>query len=134
MTTVSTWTGPRKAAAGMAAAGTVAFAWAASGVRTFTRPAEALIGVAIAVTFALATVTRPSLSPLTSASLRLRSASGWLGALLALIAWELVELVQSPRTSHPTLSSLAEQAMSTHPARFVGVLLWLALGGALARR
>ena len=57
----------------------------------------------------------------------------WLAIAVAITSWELLELFSQPRKSHPTLSSLTDSALSTHPTRFVGYLLWMAAGWFLIR-
>jgi hypothetical protein len=58
----------------------------------------------------------------------------WAGLVAAVAAWELVALFGSPRTSHPTLSSISGPVLAVHPARFLAFLLWLTLGWDLLRR
>jgi hypothetical protein len=48
--------------------------------------------------------------------------------LLVLVAWELTAYFSSPRHDHPTLSTVADDIMSSHPGRTVMFGLWLALG------
>ena len=54
----------------------------------------------------------------------------WAWALwcAAVAGWELFWLFGSPRTDHPTISSLVNALIATHPARAAAVLLWLAAG------
>ncbi len=113
------------------------WAWFASGVRTFTRPAEVLTflpGVAVSVL-----TLRPS-----AGSVRPVSKGGappdrrwgilpWIGVLVLAVGWELTELFSQPRQAHPTVSSLTNSLLSTHPSRFVGYLAWLAVGWLLVR-
>jgi hypothetical protein len=58
----------------------------------------------------------------------------WVVLFGALAAWELTAFFSSPRHDHPTLSSIADTIMSTHPGRAGMFLAWLALGGVLAFR
>jgi hypothetical protein len=48
-------------------------------------------------------------------------------------AWELSSFLQHPRAAHPTLSSLANDVLRHHPARAAAMVVWLAIGVALAR-
>ena len=58
-----------------------------------------------------------------------------LAALLgALLGWELLACSLSPRSDHPTLSSLADAALRPRPVEAAAFLVWLWLGWALARR
>ena len=43
-------------------------------------------------------------------------------------AWELLALFSSPRDDHPTLSSMSDDVMSTHPGRALTFALWLLVG------
>jgi hypothetical protein len=110
----------------------VAWAWVASGARTFTRPAEVLTflpGLAV-----LVLTLRPSavLRPADSRAGRW-GALPWVAAAAAVIGWELVQLFEQPRHLHPTLSSVTDSLLSTHPSRFIGYLAWLVLGWMLVR-
>jgi hypothetical protein len=107
----------------------LAYSWIASGLRPFTHP-EA---VAVAVPLVVAGV----------AMLRMRPGAGspthrgtwvWVTLFAALVAWELVSYRLSPRVDHPTLSSVADWAMSTHPGRLGMFAAWLGVGYWLFRR
>jgi amino acid transporter len=115
------------------------WSWFASGVRTFTRPAEILTFVPA---FAVLVLTLWPRSRGTKRSLQRRrkdtpySARGvavWLALLVAVIGWEMFQLFSKPRERHPTISSLLNTLISTHPSRFAGYLLWLIAGGLLVR-
>jgi hypothetical protein len=110
-------------------AAALAYAWIASGLRPFTHP-EA---VAVAIPLVVGGI----------AALRVRVDDGggtrrgtwvWGALFAALVAWELVSYRLSPRVDHPTLSSIADWAMSTHPGRFAMFAAWLAVGSWLFRR
>jgi hypothetical protein len=109
--------------------GALAYSWIASAFRPFTHP-EA---VAVAIPLVVAGI----------AVLRVRGDSGdathrgtwvWGALFAALVAWELASFRLSPRLDHPTLSSIADWAMSTHPGRFGMFAAWLAVGYWLFRR
>ena len=114
----------------------VCWSWLASGVRTFTHPAEVFTFVpALAV---LVWTLRPSARlPVIRDDLGPRqpwwTVLPWLLAIAALVGWELSELFQKPRQAHPTLSSITNDLLSTHPSRFLGFLAWLLLGWLLVR-
>ena len=55
----------------------------------------------------------------------------WIGLVALLGGWELVAYLSSPRHDHPTLSSIADQVMSSHAGRAAMFALWLALGWSL---
>lgn len=115
--------GSRQAVVILLVAVAAAWAWFASGVRTFTGPAEVLTFVpGLAV---LVLTLRPSAERAGRPS-RDRGApepfprSGvlpWIVVLAAVIGWELAELFSQPRHLHPTFSSVLNALLSTHPGR-----------------
>jgi hypothetical protein len=56
----------------------------------------------------------------------------WGAVVTALVAWELIALRSSPRSEHPTISSLVEGLAHHHVARLALFALWIALGWTLA--
>jgi hypothetical protein len=52
----------------------------------------------------------------------------WFGLLVLATTWELSALFSSPRDDHPTLSSIGDDVMRTHPGRAVTFALWLVVG------
>ena len=120
------------AIAGLAAA--ACWSWFASGVRTLTRPAEVLTFVpALAV---LVLTLRPKArftAGVAVARSPRRTLLPWLLAVIAIVGWELSELFSQPRQGHPTLSSITNALLSTHPSRFLGFLAWLLLGWLMVR-
>jgi hypothetical protein len=124
----------------LAVAAVLVWSWFASGVRTFTRPAEVFTFVPALAVLLL------TLLPLRRARRsRRRDAAGshphydplgvalWAGILVAVLGWEMFQLFSKPREHHPTISSLLNSLISTHPSRFAGYLLWLAAGFLLLR-
>ncbi|MEY2571406.1 MAG: hypothetical protein QOE63_1756 [Acidimicrobiaceae bacterium] len=112
----------------------LAYAWFASGVRTFTQPAEVLTGVPI-VLVAIALDRSPRGKRDTDDARPARWLAAWGGLALALTAWELGELKSLPRHDHPTMSSIGDAVLRS--ARVVHALafaVWLVLGWSLARR
>jgi hypothetical protein len=126
-----------KAALAASVLAVLGYAWFASGVRTFTRPAEVLTFIPA---FAVLLWT---IAPLRRARQRRPSGSrapydprgiaAWLVLLAAVVGWEMFQLFSKPRERHPTISSLLNSLISTHPSRFVGYLLWLFAGWLLLR-
>ena len=62
------------------------------------------------------------------------AAAPWLILALAACAWELQAYLRQPRYDHPTLSSLANALLDSHPARAAAFVLWLLTTVELARR
>jgi hypothetical protein len=54
--------------------------------------------------------------------------------ILAGATWQVAAYVQHPRSDHPTLSSLVNAALDSHPARAAAFVAWLAGAWELARR
>lgn len=61
-------------------------------------------------------------------------AGAWAGLLAVAVAWEVMAYVQHPRADHPTLSSLTNTLLDSHPARAAAFILWLMAMLGLARR
>jgi hypothetical protein len=116
-----------RAAAAVAAA--LAYSWIASGLRPFTYP-EA---VAVAVPLVVGGLAVLRMRPGTGSPTR-RGTWVWVALFLALLAWELISYRLSPRVDHPTLSSIADWAMSAHLGRFGMFAAWLGAGYWLFRR
>jgi hypothetical protein len=106
------------------------WAWFASGVRTFTRPAEVLTFVPGFIVLVL--TLRPRAEPEVVTG-RTGRRVPWVALAAAFTALELSELFSQPRSAHPTLSSLTNTLLDTHPSRFIGYAVWLALGWLLVR-
>jgi hypothetical protein len=110
-----------------------AYCWFAADLRPFTIP----IGVAVAVpAVGVAALTwrrfgtRNSTAADTKASRR-ADAAPWFVLFGLLTVFEMAAYLSSPRRDHPTLSSMADALMNTHPGRAALFALWLLLGWAL---
>jgi hypothetical protein len=111
------------------AAGLIAlvYSWLAAGLRPFTWPMY--ITVAIPILLALTVIrARPAAENQTRER---RGTIVWIGLFLLLCTWELIAYFSSPRHDHPTLSTIADNVMSSHPGRAAMFALWLAFGWAL---
>ncbi len=112
----------------------VVWSWFASGVRTFTRPAEVLTFVPALAVLVLTLRPRARYTPsLALGRPRWHTLLPWAAALALVVGWELSELFSQPRSGHPTLSSITNTLLSTHPSRFLGFLAWLVLGWLMVR-
>jgi hypothetical protein len=102
------------------------YSWIASGLRAFTHP-EA---VAVSIPLAIAGIALIRSQPRARAADRVKGRGTWVWVtvLALLLAWELISYRLSPRVDHPTMSSIADAAMSTHPGRFAMFAAWLAAG------
>lgn len=63
-----------------------------------------------------------------------RSLAAWAVLIGAAGVWQLAAFLQHPRDDHPTLSSLANALLDSHPARAAGFVLWVVGAFELARR
>lgn len=113
----------------MVVAAMLVYAWIASGLRAFTHPEAVVVAIPLVVGGIAMLRMHP---PETDATRR----GTWVWAALfgAVLIWELISYRLSPRVEHPTLSSIADSAMSTHPGRFVVFVAWVGLGYWLFRR
>jgi hypothetical protein len=58
----------------------------------------------------------------------------WVTLGIVVLAWQLAAYLQSPRSDHPTVSSMLDAADTHAPLRAAVFLGWLLVGVALARR
>jgi hypothetical protein len=116
-------------------AAALAYSWVASGLRPFTHPEAVAVSIPLVVAGVALLRSRPGVG---EAAAReegpRRGVWVWVTLLAALMAWELISFALKPRADHPTLSSIADAAMSTHPGRFAMFAAWLGVGYWLFRR
>ena len=131
----------RRTGIGATAAAVAAYAWWATDLRSFTLPSlAAVLGAGLAGMFLGAALLPPrplppGAPPTASAPpAPPRGLPVWAGLGAALGLWQLASFLQHPRARHPTLSSLADTLLRTHPVRALGLVAWLAASAALARR
>jgi hypothetical protein len=105
------------------------YSWPASGLRTFTRPAEVATAIPIAAVAMTMAVWHRGRYPKHPAEQPRRWLLAWGALLVVLIVWELYELMGTPRYDYPTLSSIVDgmfrRSRLFHAAMFAG---WLGLG------
>jgi hypothetical protein len=113
----------------------IGYAWVVAGLRPFTDPENVLVALPIVAVVVLAARRgRSNPDPPDRSAPAPHGAVVWAGLASAVAVWELIALFSSPREDHPTLSSIADWIMSVRVGRTVLVIVWLALGLALARR
>ena len=116
-----------RAAAGLAA---VAYAWWAVGLTPFSVGATLAVVGAGAVAVAVGSrAPRPA-----ARTVAARQAAPWIALAAAATTLQLASYLQQPRRDHPTLSSLANALLDSHPARAAAFACWLAVAAVLARR
>jgi hypothetical protein len=112
------------------------YCWFAADLRPFTIPIGVAVAVAAVIMAALAWG-RPAYRGSKTAgtrALRWADAAPWLVIFGLLTVFEVAAYLSSPRRDHPTLSSMADALMNTHPGRAAVFALWLLLGWALLLR
>lgn len=109
--------------------GALVYSWIASGLRPFTHPEAVTVAIPLVVGGIAMLRMHPAATGTTT-----RGTWVWIVLFCALLTWELISYRLSPRVDHPTLSSIADWAMSAHPGRFVMFVAWLGLGYWLFRR
>jgi hypothetical protein len=108
----------------------VAYAWWATGLAPFAATTTvAVVGAGVVAMTVGAREHCRAVPPLSTSD-----AVVWTVLLGTLAAWQLAAYFQQPRSQHPTLSSLANTVLDTHPARTVAFVAWLAGAACLARR
>jgi hypothetical protein len=120
----------------LVAAVVAAYCWFATDLRPFTVPIDAAVAIPSLIVAAL-TWRRPGSGTSITAprkALRWRDAAPWAVLFGLLTAFEMSAYFSSPRREHPTLSSIADSLMNTHPGRAAVFALWLVLGWALLLR
>lgn len=125
-------TDPSRALRLALAVGLVAYAWWAVGLAPFS--AQATAAVVLAGVAAMAVGQRQRRSRRPTADDDVSGIAPWAGLAAVAGAWQLAAYLQHPRADHPTVSSLANELLDSHPARAAGFLLWIAAAWWLARR
>ena len=112
------------------------YAWVASGLRAFTHPVAVAVAIPLVVSGValLRSQRRIGAEGAAVEAVPRRGTWVWAALFAILVGWELISFRLSPRVDHPTLSSMADWAMSTHPGRFAVFVAWLAAGYWLFRR
>lgn len=114
------------------AAGACAYGWWAVGLPPFSWGASLAVlaaGAAAVVAGGRQRPRRPAGRPVD-----VRRVAPWLVLLAAAATLQLWSYLQHPRADHPTISSLTNALLDSHPARAAAFVGWLAATVALARR
>jgi hypothetical protein len=114
-----------------AAVGLVAYAWWAVGLAPFSAQATATVVLAGVAAMAVGRRQRRRGPPSDG---DMSGIAPWAGLAALAGAWQLAAYLQHPRADHPTVSSLANELLDSHPARAAAFLVWIAAAWWLARR
>jgi hypothetical protein len=104
------------------------YSWWAAGLLPFSAPIDTAVAIPAGIAVALAWGRNSMRSRPDKPALTWRSAAPWLGLIGLLVVLETVNYFSSPRPDHPTLSSMADSLMGSHPGRAAVFAAWLALG------
>lgn len=112
------------------------YSWIASGFRAFSHAEAVAVSIPLIVAGVALLRSRHRLDEAaeTGAAVTRSGTWVWVTLLVAALGWELISFRLSPRIDHPTLSSIADAIMRTHPGRFAMFAAWLGLGYWLFRR
>ena len=114
------------------AVGLVAYAWWAVGLAPFSAQATAAVVLAGVAAMAVGERERRRRRPPTDGDVS--GIAPWAGLAAVAGAWQLAAYLQHPRADRPTVSSLANELLDSHPARAAAFLVWIAAAWWLARR
>ena len=123
--------GARSRSALLAVVASFACGWWATGLEPFSTRATLVVlaaGFAAMVVGGARQATAPALET------PLRATAPWILIAGALTAWQLAAYFQHPRADHPTLSSLADNALDARPIRALAFAAWMLIAGWLAGR
>jgi hypothetical protein len=113
-----------------AVAGSCSLAAAVSFTKPFTLSADLLTGFSLGVIFALQIVFL--LRPLTPAAGSWSAVSSrlwlWIVLFAVVVAFELFEYFEHPRSAHPTISSLSDELSAWQAGKAVLFLAWFGIG------
>jgi hypothetical protein len=102
-----------------------AYAWWATGIRPFSRPADVAVAIPAALLL-LAAWRAPAPRP---GPRRLSGALPWIALALVAVGLEAAGLALGGRSrAVPTLSTVADQALTWHVTRWLVFALWLGVG------
>jgi hypothetical protein len=115
----------------------LSYGWWFTDRRPFSPGAFQALLVAAVVLIVVATVRRehppdPSRSAPRDAPHYRAAIAVWSALTAAVVAWELIALRSSPRSAHPTISSLTETAEHHHIVRLALFAVWMWFGWRLA--
>jgi hypothetical protein len=109
-----------------------AYAWWAVALAPFSARATAAVVLAGVAAMAVGARARRRMPPPTSGDVT--GLAPWATLAAAAGVWQLAAYLQHPRVDHPTVSSLANELLDSHPARAAAFLAWMAAARWLARR
>jgi hypothetical protein len=116
----------------VAALALLAYGWWATGLTPFSAGATiAVVGAGGAALLA-GRLLLPARGP--APGVPGRALLPWAALAGAVVAWQLAAWLSAPRDEHPTLSSLANEALDARPVRALALAAWVAVAAWLGRR
>lgn len=115
---------------GIVAAAVAGYAWWAVGLASFSVEAS----IAVLAAGGAATLVGTRRRRTVPVSRDARGLAAWVVVVATGAALQLSAYLQHPRDDHPTLSSLTNALLDSHPARAAAFVVWLAATVELARR
>jgi hypothetical protein len=81
----------------------------------------------------------PGTVPAPTAAIAPVGVAAWASAFIALGLWELTQLLLQPSLTtdsyaHPTISTMMDPILATHPGRSILMIVWLGFGWFLMQR
>jgi hypothetical protein len=122
---------PGRAVRIVLAVGLATYAWWAVGLAPFSAHATAAVVLAGVAALAVGARERRRRSPTDG---DVSGIAPWAALAAVAGAWQLAAYLQHPRADHPTVSSLANELLDSHPARAAAFLVWIAATRWIARR
>lgn len=122
---------PGRAVRLVLAVGLATYAWWAVGLAPFSAQATAAVVLAGVAAMAVGGRERRRRSPTDG---NVSGIAPWAALAVVAGAWQLAAYLQHPRADHPTVSSLANELLDSHPARAAAFLVWIAAARWFARR
>jgi hypothetical protein len=122
---------PGRAVRLVLAVGLATYAWWAVGLAPFSAQATAAVVLAGVAAMAVGGRERRRRSPTDG---DVPGIAPWAALAAVAGAWQLAAYLQHPRADHPTVSSLANELLDSHPARAAALLVWIAAARWFARR
>jgi hypothetical protein len=116
----------------LATLGVLAYAWWTTGLTPFSTLASVAVVGAGGAAMLAGRLLLPARGP--APAVPRRAALVWVLLAVGVAGWQLAAWLSTPRDEHPTLSSLANEALDPRPVRALALAAWLVAAAWLGRR